>query len=83
MEQNTTQTSLVSSYLTIDDLQRAAVYLHDYIINGYKLIGKLIEATKASFVLRHRRNGAQLTLTLHHKKIEIYRKHKLRKTEEF
>lgn len=83
MEQNITQTIQVSSYLTIDDLQRAAVYLHDYIINGYELIGKFIEATKASFVLRHRRNGARLTLTLQHKKIEIYRNHKLRKTEEF
>lgn len=83
MEQNTTQTSQVSSYLTINDLQRATTYLHDFITNGYRLIGKLIEAKKALFVLRHPRNGAQLTLTLYHRKVMIYRKHKLRKTEDF
>lgn len=83
MERNTTQTNQVSSYLTVDDLQRATAYLHDYITNGYKLIGKLIEPTKALFVLRHRRNGARLKLSLYHRKIEIYRKNNLRKTEKF
>lgn len=83
MEQSTRQTEQASSLLTINDMQHAVSYIHDFTECGYALLGKVIDTTTATFVLRHRRNGARIKLALSHKKIEVYRDKKLRKIEEF